>query len=255
MSGPKLDVIATVREAYGGAWTHLGEMLRLIWLPGLLYLSLSYIPARLFLALGMMASIVVVFAASLILWSIIAVAWHRYILMGDLPPGRFHLKFGRRESRFLMVSIAVGLLVIPGFLLMLFTMAVHLKQATVFSASVFILLSLLLLAVGLFFAARLSPLLPASAVDDPVNARFVLRATQGNSWRIAAAFACVLVPAFVSQSFAGALIGKLPDLKLAVTLIATLINIFFAIVDVAILSVVYRELVGPQAPSTDDEDF
>ena len=43
MTKLKLDILATVREAYGGAWTHMGEMLRLIWLPGLLYLATSVV--------------------------------------------------------------------------------------------------------------------------------------------------------------------------------------------------------------------
>lgn len=110
---PKLDILATVREAYSGAWTNLGEMLRLIWVPGVLYLTISVVSAfidaerQLLLALALEL-------AGLFLWPVIAVAWHRFILIGDAPAGNFHISFGRREARFLVISVFLFLLFVPG---------------------------------------------------------------------------------------------------------------------------------------------
>ena len=109
----RLDIAATVGEAYRGAWNHLGEMVRLIWLPGALYFSLSV--AGVFIDVEQNRALAVVInLATLFLWPIIAVAWHRFILMGDAPPGKFHFSFGRREARYLIVSVFLTLLFAPG---------------------------------------------------------------------------------------------------------------------------------------------
>lgn len=253
MTHVKLDILRTAREAYGGAWSHAGEMLRLIWLPGLLYLSLSFIGAPLVLALGLWV-VLVLYLAALFLWSIIAVAWHRFILIGDMPPGRFHLHFGRRESRFAMVSILLGLLLLPGFLLMATGVVAYLGQADLPGVLTFLVIGLILLCIGTFFFVRLALLLPAVAVDDPINARLMLELTRGNFWRLTAALACVFLPISLFQILAGRLVYLMPSLTVAVNLMGTLINIFFAIVNVAVLSIAYRELIGPagtQAPDTE----
>lgn len=251
MTHVKLDVLATVREAYGGAWNHAGEMLRLIWLPGLLYLSLSFIGRPLVLALGLWV-LLAVYLAALLLWSIIAVAWHRFILTGDMPPGRIHLRFGRRESRFAIISISLGLLLLPGFLVLATGIAAYyLDQLSMQQVSTYLIVGLALVCIGTFFFVRLALLLPASSVDDPVNARLMLELTRGNFWRLAAALACVFLPISLFQLLIGWLVDWAPSLAVPMNMVGTLINIFFAIVNVAILSVAYRELIGPagtQAP-------
>lgn len=249
----KLDVLATAREAYKGAWEHFGEMLRLIWLPGLLYLALSVASAFVDRETQRFLAIVIDFA-SLFLWPIIAVAWHRFILIGDAPAGNFNLSFGRREARFLLFSIFLVLLFMPGAILMV--VAVTMPQTM--TSSLLSFFGLLLLFVSLYFFVRLSLLLPAVSVDDPINPRLVLERTRGNFWRLAAVLVLAALPVLIVAGLLGGLIVLGPLVALAAMIAIALASIFFAVVNVAVLSIAYRELIGPpgtQVPDSDDVDF
>jgi hypothetical protein len=257
MTALKLDILATVREAYGGAWTHMGEMLRLIWLPGLLYLATSVISIYVDPEENLFASLLLNVVA-LFLWPIIAVTWHRFILIGDAPAGSFHLHFGRREARFLMISIFLFLLLLPGLLLAIAGVAVAEEQPQSTTGSLLSFIGMLLILVSLYFFVRLSLLLPAAAVDDPIDAPLILERTRGNFWRMAAVFALVVLPIALCVVLLAGLIQNIPALAILVAAAFALISIFFAIVNVAVLSVVYRELIGPpgtQAPVTGDDDY
>lgn len=252
MNEKRLDVLATVAEAYKGAWGHLGEMLRLIWLPGLLYLALSVASAFVDPEKQRFLAVIIDFA-SLFLWPIIAVTWHRFILIGDAPSGRFNLSFGRREARFLLFSIFLVLLFMPGGILMIVANA----MPQTMSSSLLGFFGLLLLFVSLYFFVRLSLLLPAVSVDDPVNPRLVLERTRGNFWRLAAVLVLAVLPVLVVAVLLTGLISLGPVAALLALIAIALVSIFFAVVNVAVLSIAYRELIGPpgtQAPDN-DEDF
>lgn len=242
MEPRKLDVFAAALEAYRGAWTHLGQMVRLIWLPGTLYVAISIIASLVDESqLGLRFALEL---ASLFLWPIIAVAWHRFILIGDAAPGSFHLNFGKREARFLMISIFLGLLVMPGLLVSGMTAAVN-DPSLGASVSLLGFLGLILLMVGIYYFVRLLLLLPAVAVDEPINARLILERTRGNFWRLLAltilASLPLLVVFFIIASIA--VVFALPPLVLFV--FTATVGVFFMIVNVAVLSIAYRELIGP----------
>ncbi|MEQ8267777.1 MAG: hypothetical protein RH982_11310 [Parvibaculum sp.] len=254
MTKLKLDILATVREAYGGAWTHMGEMLRLIWLPGLLYLATSVVSMYVDPAENLLTSLLLNVVA-LFLWPIIAVIWHRFILIGDAPSGRFHLHFGRREARFLMVSIFLFLLLLPGLLLAMAGTTVAAEQPQSTTGSLLGFIGMLLILVSVYFFVRLSLLLPAAAVDDPIDARLALERTRGNFWRMIVVFTLVVLPIALCVVLLASLMQAMPALALLGAAAFALVSIFFAIVNVAVLSVVYRELLGPpgtQAPEFDD---
>ena len=254
MTKLKLDILGTVREAYGGAWTHMGEMLRLIWLPGLLYLATAVVSMFVDPAENLLTSLLLNVVA-LFLWPIIAVTWHRFVLIGDAPSGSFHLHFGRREARFLMVSFFLFLLLLPGLLLAMAGTAVAQEQPQSTAGSLLGFIGMLLILVAVYFFVRLSLLLPAAAVDDPVDARLVLERTRGNFWRMVAVFALIVLPIALCVILLASLMQAMPALAILGAAAFAVISIFFAIVNVAVLSVVYRELVGPpgtQAPDFDD---
>ncbi|HMM15578.1 MAG TPA: hypothetical protein PKA57_13200 [Parvibaculum sp.] len=239
----KLDVFAITREAYQGGWTHFGEMVRLIWLPGLLYIAVALVSGALDSeanpGLRLLCDLAVFF-----LWPIIAVAWHRFILVGDATPGRFHLHFGRREARFLVVSIFLSLLALPGILIASMTAALN-DPSLGTSASLLGFLGLIVLMVGLYYFVRLLLLLPAVAVDEPINARLILERTRGNFWRLLSLVILASLP-LVLVIFAGAslvLALGLPGVILLV--LGALVGVFFMIVNVAVISIAYRELIGP----------
>ncbi|MEQ8268045.1 MAG: hypothetical protein RH982_12675 [Parvibaculum sp.] len=247
----KLDILATVREAYSGAWTNLGEMLRLIWVPGVLYLAISVAGA--FVDPGRQLLLALVLElAGLFLWPIIAVAWHRFILIGDAPAGSFHIAFGRREARFLVISIFLFLLFVPG---VTFVLAGESMTQTM-TSSLLSFFGLLLMLVAIYFFVRLSLLLPAVSVNDPFNPRLILERTRGNFWRLTAVLVLVALPIVILGFLFGALAAGGTVLKVAVIAAFALVMVFFAVVNVAVLSVAYRELIGPagtQPPDSGDD--
>lgn len=245
----KLDIFGTVSEAYGGSWRHLGEMVRLIWFPGLLYLIFSTASAF----VNVESQFFVAFAlemASLFLWPVIAVAWHRFILLGDVSTGTVHFSFGRREALFLLVSVILFLLLAPGVALTIVTGQIQ-EGSTSTLLSFF---GLLLLLVSIYFFVRLTLLLPAVSIGDPLDPRLVLERTRGNFWRLVAVFLAVAVPLVVLAILFGGLLQGGAVMQVAAVIGLALVSIFFAVVNVAALSIAYRELIGlpgsmaPEAP-------
>lgn len=266
----KLQVVATVSEAFKGAFTHIGEMVRLVWVPGLAYIGLSAVGVlfqmREQAGLASLMNLLTIF-----LWPVIAVAWHRFILLGETGSGVAYFRFGQREARFLVVSIFLVLLLLPGFIVMMLGFDATPEMWAQMAAgqpvqfepteggTIFVFSGLVLLAAAAFYSVRLSLLLPAVAVDQPVDARAVLDMTRGNFWRLVGAFVLlalgVLVIMLMLMLVAGLLATLLSVAAFALALIATMIvAVFSQIASVAILSIAYRELSGggpaPPAPQS-----
>ncbi len=259
MERKRLDVIAALREAYSGAWSNLGEMVRLIWLPGVLYLALSVVGALLSGESSIVLRLLVELA-SLMLWAIISVAWYRFILMGETPQGSYQINFSRREGRYLLVSFCLVMLAAPSLIFggpPEFPPAAYVSQmlATAGSAGSLIgFFGLLLSFVGIYFLIRLLLLLPAASIDEPLNVRMVLERTRSNFWRILALCILSSLPLLAVYALIVAFFVVI-HLPLVVALIfSSLLSIFFAIVNVAVLAIAYRELIGPPGALADDID-
>jgi hypothetical protein len=248
----RLDVLAALREAYSGAWNNLGEMLRLIWLPGVLWVALS-IAAALVDDRNLPVLQFLLETATLFLWPIIAVAWHRFILIGDAAPGKFHLQFGRREGRFLLVSFFLLLLFMPGFVIAMATTEFS-DPAAGPTGSLIGFVGLLLLMVGIYYFVRLSLLLPAVAVDEPINARLVLERTRNNFWRLVALILLTSLPIVIFFWLVAQLAAAIGLPGIVPLVVYAVVYVFFAIVNVAVLSVAYRELIGPPGTLAFDLD-
>ncbi len=249
----KLDVLAAIKEAYTGAWVHFGQMLKLTWLPGFLYVALTIVAAMLDASANPGLRFLLEIA-SLFLWPIIAVAWHRFILVGDVAPGAFHLHFGRREARFLMVSIFLGLLMLPGYIMAALTVAVNEGTASS-SLSLIAFLGLIALLVAVYYFTRLLLLLPGVAVDEPIDPRLILERTRGNFWRLVLLMLLATLPIGVAFVVIGTVMLSLGLPTLIVFVLAAVFYIFFAIVGVAVLSIAYRELIGPPGTLAHDLDM
>ena len=238
MSERKLDVLGTVSEAYRGAWTHFSDMFRLIWLPGAIYVALAIVTTFLNPKTDTFF-ILLLELGSLFLWPIIAVAWHRFILLGDEPAGRIHFSFGQREARFLLVTIMLSLFMLPGFLCFILVGAMAQDGQGSTLPGLIAVLGLALELAGIFFAVRLSLLLPAVAVDEAVNAGRMLERTKGNFWRLLGVAILSALPFFATLVLFDALPLALKAIGSAIVML------FYAIVSVAVLSIAYRELAGP----------
>jgi hypothetical protein len=153
--------------------------------------------------------------------------------------------------RFIGASLFLALLLMPGFFLSVFVDGLQ----DMGSAAALIGFAATLLAfVSLYFLVRFLLLLPAAAIDEPFNLRMILERTRGNFWRLLAV--CIL--SSLPLIFAYLLLINLfvaYDLPLFIAImISAVILIFFAIVNVATLSIAYRELIGPPGSLAADMD-
>jgi len=245
MQPKKLTIMPIVNEAYSGAWSHTGEMIRLIWLPGLLYIIVSLF-SSFYQTRDQIWLAVLLNLAGLFLWPIIAVAWHRFILLGDMTSKAASFHFGRREARFLMVTIFLFLMLVPS--LMFMTMANQLmvsspeQQGTI---SAFALAGLVLLGLAIAYLPRLALLLPAIAVDDALDPRQLLEATRGNFWRLVAILALTSLPVVIAYMLLSEVVAAIGLPLVLVLAFAPVVTIYLAVLNVAALSIAYRDLMGP----------
>jgi len=253
----KLDVIAALTEAYKGAWAHLGEMVRLIWLPVVLNFVVNIV-AFLLPVEGNLFLSFTLSAASMFLWAIISVAWYRFILLNETPTGSYQINFGRREGRYFVVSIALLLLALPTTIFapdLPWSASVANYMATAGSAASLVGFFFLLLAfIGLYFLIRMFLLLPAVSIDEPINVRLILERTRGNFWRIVSLSVLSSLPVLIIYAL---IVATSDALSLPATfayVLQLVVSIFFAIVNIAVLAIVYRELIGPKGTMAADMD-
>lgn len=108
------------------------------------------------------------------LW--IAVAWHRYVLLGEAPAGWLPPWPGPAVSGYLWRSVLLGL-----------TVGLAAVPVAVLSAVLLPPVAMLALTVGVasFIFFRLSPILPAIALGKPLGFRAAWQATAGAAGTIA----------------------------------------------------------------------
>ena len=263
MRPPKLPVIEIVKEAFQGAYFHFNDMVRIVWLPTLLYVVLNvYITQQTAGALEPSLLLVVAFIASTFLWAMMAVAWHRRILTGETQTDFVYFKFGRNEARFVLITIMLGLLFLPGILFLVMSTGLSGEDIQSMMAGgeptlqpenvsiAYLMLGYAMLFVAFHFSVRLSLLLPAVAIGESVNAGQIINMTKGNFWRLLGAmllcglvvlFAVNIVSAVVASVLLAIGLGT-AEVILIINIIISLLAIFALVVNVAVLSIAYRRL-------------
>ncbi len=122
---------------------------------------------------------------SLLVFSSIAVSWHRYILTDEVPQGaaRFRLDsvVWRYFGNTLLIMLLVGLAVIP--MLLVATLVVAMMGLSQNMST--IVLAVMAGIVGLPLAYRMMIKLPAIAVGNPdINIKTAMQKTTGNSFQL-----------------------------------------------------------------------
>jgi|GEM_PF-890714 len=263
MRPPKLPVIEIVKEAFQGAYFHFNDMVRIVWLPTLLYVVLNvYISQQTAGALEPTLFLVVAFIGSTFLWAMMAVAWHRRILTGETPTDFVYFKFGRNEARFVLITIMLTLFYLPGILFLVMSTGLSGEDIQNMMAGVeptlqpesvsvaYLMLGYALLFVAFHFSVRLSLLLPAVAIGDGVNAGKIINMTKGNFWRLLGAMLLcglvVLLAVNIVSAVAASLLFAIglgdAEVILIINIIISLLAIFALVVNVAVLSIAYRRL-------------
>lgn len=132
----------------------------------------------------------------------IAVAWHRYILLDEMPAGQFPEFNGQRMTSYGLYSIGIGIL---GFLASLVLAAiVGLVTVPLLGVVGGVITSIVAIAAALIIFYRLAPLLPAVAIGKQLTLGQAWEATNGANvpiiiLAVLSAIAAVVIdiPAFV----------------------------------------------------------
>ena len=263
MLPPKLPVIEIVKEAFQGAYFHFNDMVRIVWLPTLLYVVLNvYISQQTAAALEPTVFLIGAFIALTFLWAMMAVAWHRRILTGEAPTDLVHFRFGRPEARFVLITIMLTLLFLPGVLFIVISTGLSGEDLQNMMAGVeptlqpnnvsvsYLVLGYALLFVAFHFSVRLSLLLPAVAIGEGVNAGQVINMTKGNFWRLFGAILLCGLIVGIAVNLVSAIVASVAlaiglgasEVTLIISIVASLLAIFALVVNVAVLSIAYRHL-------------
>lgn len=166
--------------------------------------------------------------------TIVAVGWHRLILLGQVPSS-FAPTWGRHHTVFFSWFIALTLLSeVPGF--------VPASLVAPAGAGVLAVIGLFLWAMLAYLAARLSFVLPASAVEDRSSACRAWKRTARNGIRLAVASAIAPFPIYLALS---PLLLLSPEIAIAVFLIACAWALapVVAAIEAGVLSFAYRRVI------------
>ena len=152
------------------------------------------------LAAAPIAFLTGIFALVAFVW--IAVAWHRYVLLDEVPQGQFPAFNGSRLFRYAIYSLGIGLLAV------IVAAVVGAVAALVFAIVPVLLFvaALAAMAAALVVFYRLAPVLPAVAVERPLTFGGAWEATKGAS-------SAIIVLAIVSA--VASFIIELPAMVLA----------------------------------------
>jgi hypothetical protein len=185
----------------------------------------------------------------------IAVAWHRFLILGEQPPFSGSNVVTRALWRYALVGLILfAIMVVPGW--------VAVAVASQFSGSfaspppaIFVPLAslgLLLYVAGVGVALRLAVLLPARAVgDDALTFAQAWRQTRGSTWRLFWGFVITaLLPVLIANMAFVIVSPPLPrqdsngdDLVIGMTTMTTAFSVFYVLalpIGIGFLSQAYR---------------
>lgn len=245
-----IPVLQIIREAIVIPWHKRATMFRALLPISVVLITVSMIASLMREELGPMSVLIwtVIFVP---VSAILAITCHRFILLGDESVPKYGLaSWSSRETRFvgwtLGAALCAGLIgfivSIPASILM---MALLVKSQTppepwIISAGI-----MLVMIPSSYTFARLSVLLPATAVDERPSLTWARRLTKGNGWRL------FLVVGVLPQAL---WLG--PRLLLGHSVIADL-SIYAAgcvlsVIQIAALSLSYQHLTGRNSYHADN---
>lgn len=195
----------------------------------------------------MLAAFLVVIVA-IVASASIAVAWHRFGLLGE-QPGLIHLRVGAIEGRFILKMFLIGLITIAIFLpLELFVSLFGTMLDILIGVPVVTVVSFLVLSAFIIpHIVQLYLSLPAVAIERPIGLKEAHRLGQGLGWPMIGAGVVLVLPfvlvalglQYLSQMVAGGgLLALLIAIKLA--LLNVLLQIILTVLSISVISAAYR---------------
>jgi hypothetical protein len=268
----RVPVFNTVAQTYVITFRNLGLILRLSWF-WLLALTAALTALAWLLWPGHQAAtksgilafpLLEVFGPptlSLIAGSSIAVAWHRFVLLGEAPADRVYARVDKRILRYLGLAALSSLSIVAVMLPPFYGWEADAARDGIGS----FLWRLLIAAFGavvMFVASvRISPLLPALAIGrSDIGLRTVWRATSGNFWRLCCGGLLVGLPWIAGLI---AMFAFSPDTTgqhtesfgeyLSTTIATEVLGVSFGMLAVTFLSLTFQHFFPSDAAQTSDQ--
>lgn len=167
----------------------------------------NYTPPAGYFILGLVVNLLFVFAGASI-----AVAWHRFILLGEVVPIGGANLFTRYFWRYILAGFKILALASIPSLTVALPIAMHHAKFWGIPVGVWFGISVICQLVGIAVLFRLSPLLPASATTETaIKLNAVWLRTRGNAWRLFAGLALSSVPPILIFQLASYVIFGLPS--------------------------------------------
>ena len=241
-----LSIAKVLLGAFILPWWHRRTLFRALAAPGIALVSIDVVWsafARSIPEAAFQAAFWVTWVVRSLLWLLFAVTVHRIILLqmrgNEMPT---FPEWGRRETLFLGWVVAVyGLATATAFIAgFAFLMLVGLVSSRTFAEFAYPYATA---AIGTYVLGRLSVLLPATAIDQRINLGEAWSLTRGNALRM------MVVVGALPWSFSYlwyAIYWQDPSMILAV--LVTAVATVFLTVEIAALSLAYRELSAEPPP-------
>ena len=192
--------------------------------------------------------------------AVAAVRWHRFVLLGEGANGRFeHVRFLRAEDgSYIWTTIKLFLVYLLfilalGILVMLVAMLAGAMGGDGASetggAGVLVVVGALVAYVAaLMIVFRLMIALPDAALGRGGRVIEIFRQTHGNSWRLLGAFIVLFLVGMIAFAVSGIILALLASIGAVGMLVGGIVYagayLFFLMVQITMLSVAYREIIG-----------
>lgn len=204
---PKLPVLATTRDVFAVTARHIGELFQFAWpwllalivISGAIYWSLYPIERQSMAENGTGSNTLwfTSLLASTVIGAMIAVPWHRRILIDEPQTLQSGLQFDSLKLSYAAKALQLMFAMAAPGMLMFSLMPPSEAEAEFSAQDAFWTIAIIAwLTALLLFMNRFSLALPGTAVGDP-NAGFgeSWRASKGNTWRLAlVSFLATLLP-------------------------------------------------------------
>lgn len=262
MKKVKIPVFATLGLAYRFVWFERRDFITLALVPMVILAALETAVEPGLSASGeagrfSIPGIIIIILVNVAAGVMFMVAWYRrYLIPRENATFYVAYRWRARHGRYLFVSVTIGLLAV-------FAAALPVLFGALFGPLVVLFLLVSVVVSGLV-AARLSMLLPSTAVDDLINFNQALELSHRNTWRIFAVFVLSAIPIGIAAPAANLILGSLFGVApgLPGIFVMSFTNEFFGFVSAAlgvtVLSEAYRILRGgitsttlPPAPRLD----
>jgi hypothetical protein len=257
LQSPKLPFWRTVGQSFWVVGANFDQFLRISWFWTLILVPLFF--GRYWLlwkkpaAAGILPSLI-----ELPILASVAVAWHRLLLKEKRQSAGWYAKLDGATLRYAAVSFGLSLFWnAPFWLLVPIFRASASGDPSVASVLALFAMAGSALVLGLV-TSRISLVLPALAIGQPLSLAQSWQITRGNSWTLMLTSCCCLIPATVVTF---ATLEVLPELlrptRLASSMRDTIISLYSAITLVVLvsqMSIAYAHFVEQREIGTSDAD-